>query len=116
MPRFRLLCLGVALASSGCAGNRALSPAHPLAVSDAAASVPGCPDWSDTRTNAGEATSANYGCATMTNLAEMIADPQDLLHGRTSPVYDADAAVRTVRAARSGASAGAAPAAPKGGQ
>lgn len=46
------------------------------------ASVPGCPDWSArSDVNLGNATSTNYGCATNSNLASMVANPEHLLHG-----------------------------------
>lgn len=48
------------------------------------ASVPGCPDWSaKADANPANATSTNYGCATNTNLAAMVADPMDLVRGAT---------------------------------
>ena len=44
--------------------------------------VPGCPDWSEHVTEHGNnSTSPNFGCAVNGNLAAMIADPQQLLHG-----------------------------------
>lgn len=47
------------------------------------ASVPGCPDWSDkSDASLGNGISAGYGCATNSNLAAMVADPEDLLKGR----------------------------------
>jgi len=54
-----------------------------VVVSQATATVSGCPDWAegDVPASAG-ATSRNFGCATKTNLAAMIADPEDLTHGR----------------------------------
>lgn len=46
------------------------------------ATVPGCPDWSArSDVNLGNATSTNYGCATNSNLASMVANPEHLLHG-----------------------------------
>jgi pilus assembly protein CpaD len=51
-------------------------------VSRSTASVPGCPDWRG-QSKAGS-TSANYGCATNSNLAAMIADPNDLVLGQTT--------------------------------
>ncbi|MEJ2408640.1 MAG: CpaD family pilus assembly protein [Novosphingobium sp.] len=49
------------------------------------ASVPGCPDWS-TRSdfNPNNGLSSNYGCATNSNLAAMVANPEDLLRGADS--------------------------------
>lgn len=54
-----------------------------IVVSRAVAHVPGCPDWgqrSDGNFQGG--LSSNYGCATNGNLAAMIANPEDLVHGR----------------------------------
>ena len=48
------------------------------------ASVPGCPEWSDPGIDSPVRTGANYGCAINTNLAAMIANPDDLVHGRES--------------------------------
>ena len=52
-------------------------------VSRSSASVPGCPIWEDEMVGAPERTSTNYGCATNSNLAAMIADPNDLVLGQT---------------------------------
>jgi len=51
-------------------------------VSRATASVPGCPIWEDEPVGAPERTASNYGCATNSNLASMIADPNDLVLGQ----------------------------------
>lgn len=70
-------------------------------VARAHASVPGCPLWEDELVGAPERASTNYGCATQSNLARMIADPNDLVLG-TSPhdVTDPDEASRIMRAYR----------------
>jgi len=52
-------------------------------VSRTRASVPGCPIWEDQTVGAPETTSTNFGCATNSNLASMIADPDDLVRGQT---------------------------------
>lgn len=53
-----------------------------VVVTRTTASVPGCPDWSaKSDTNLGNGTSTNYGCATNSNLAAMVADPEHLLRG-----------------------------------
>ena len=54
-----------------------------VVVSRSTASVPGCPIWEDELVGAPERTSTNYGCATNSNLAAMIADPNDLVLGQT---------------------------------
>ncbi|MEM7703757.1 MAG: CpaD family pilus assembly protein [Pseudomonadota bacterium] len=47
------------------------------------AEVPGCPDWSaKSDMNYLNATSPGYGCAINSNVAAMVADPQDLLEGK----------------------------------
>lgn len=52
-------------------------------VSRSEASVPGCPNWSETgETGARVTTSSNYGCAVNSNLASMVADPNDLVLGQ----------------------------------
>ena len=55
-----------------------------LILRRASASVPGCPDWSRNAENdmvGGNST--NYGCATNSNLAAMIANPEDLVRGQS---------------------------------
>ena len=48
------------------------------------ASVPGCPDWSaKSDMNYGNATYPGYGCAVNSNIAAMMANPQDLLEGQS---------------------------------
>jgi len=56
-----------------------------VVASRTSASVPGCPDWSPEDNGAAprQNTSSNYGCATNANLATMIADPNDLVRGRS---------------------------------
>ncbi len=66
-----------------------------VVVSRMRAGVPGCPDWSRNASNEFDAnTSSNYGCATNTNLAAMIARPGDLVRG-ADPDALADPAVNT---------------------
>lgn len=56
-----------------------------VVISRSTARVPGCPDWKDKgENNHHGGSSTNYGCATAGNLAAMVADPQDLIEGRTS--------------------------------
>lgn len=52
-------------------------------VSRTRASVPYCPNWSvPAQPNHQNRTMSNYGCAVNSNLAAMVANPQDLVHGR----------------------------------
>ncbi len=54
-----------------------------VVITRSKASVPGCPDWSaKADSNYRNATSPGFGCANNSNLAAMIADPQDLIEGK----------------------------------
>lgn len=58
--------------------------------------VPGCPNWaSNSDFNPANGLSSNYGCATNSNLAAMVANPEDLLHGATN---DTGVSVRSAKA------------------
>jgi pilus assembly protein CpaD len=53
-----------------------------IIITRAKATVPHCPDWSaQSDVNLKNATSSNYGCATNSNLAAMVANPDHLLKG-----------------------------------
>jgi pilus assembly protein CpaD len=59
--------------------------------------VPGCPNWNEPSIDWDNKTSSNFGCAVNSNLAAMIANPEDLLHGREGDgVADAITAARAV--------------------
>ena len=54
-----------------------------VVVARTTASVPSCPNWSrPSASNLDNAQSSNFGCAVNSNLAAMIANPQDLVSGR----------------------------------
>jgi len=65
------------------------------------ASVPGCPTWTDPGIESPLRLSTNYGCAHNSNLASMIANPDDLVRGREASgdgaVVVAGRAIRTYR-------------------
>ena len=67
------------------------------------AEVPNCPNWSrPAAPDFANRSMPNYGCAVNSNLAAMIADPEDLVHGRESvAVTDTTAATRAVDLYRS---------------
>jgi pilus assembly protein CpaD len=71
-------------------------------VSRTRASVPGCPNWSvPSQPNIENASMSNYGCAVNANLAAMVANPEDLVHGREgSGVGDARTATKAVETYR----------------
>ena len=54
-----------------------------VVVSRTRASVPGCPNWSEASSpNFDNKSMSNFGCGVNANLAAMIANPEDLVHGR----------------------------------
>jgi pilus assembly protein CpaD len=60
-----------------------------VVVTRMTASVPNCPDYSRLPPDFEASTSSNYGCATNSNLAAMVADPADLVRGEPgSPTSD----------------------------
>lgn len=69
-----------------------------VVLSRTTASVPNCPNWERTGLSA---TSANYGCAMNSNLAAMVADPNDLVLGQTGTgTADPAATSRAIRSYR----------------
>lgn len=56
-----------------------------IVVSRASAVVEGCPNWDDPIVGRTRPGAPNYGCATNSALAQMIADPNDLVRGRSAP-------------------------------
>ena len=60
--------------------------------------VPNCPNWSrPSQPDWNNQSMSNYGCSVNSNLAAMIADPEDLIHGReSSGVTDSVTATRAV--------------------
>jgi pilus assembly protein CpaD len=72
------------------------------------ATVPGCPNWSQaSQPDWDNKTMSNFGCGVNSNLAAMVADPEDLLHGREgSAATDARTASRAVGVYRTKAPTG----------
>lgn len=70
-----------------------------IVVSRTTASVPGCPDFRfASAPGAPVSTPPNFGCAINSNLAAMVADPNDLVLGQpATPGGDAAAANKAVR-------------------
>ena len=69
-----------------------------VVVSRRRAHVPGCPNWSvPAQPNHENRSMSNYGCSVNSNLAAMVADPVDLIHGREgSGVGDTTTAAKAV--------------------
>jgi pilus assembly protein CpaD len=77
-----------------------------VVVSRAVAYVPNCPNWAAQR--GPSSTSSNYGCAVNSNLAAMIADPNDLVLGQSGSVTgDANTSSKAIRLYRQTAPSGA---------
>lgn len=72
-----------------------------IVASRSVAFVPGCPNWQDRHEIVQRTTSSNFGCATNSNLAAMVANPDDLVAGRqgsvTSSAATAGRAIRVYR-------------------
>ena len=74
-------------------------------VSRTTASVPNCPNYDAKR--GPSSTSSNYGCAVNSNLAAMIADPNDLVLGQVGSVYgDSIVSTKAIRVYRETAPTG----------
>ncbi len=60
-----------------------------VVISRSTATVPGCPDWSDSsQMDFQGGTSRNYGCGVNSTMAAMIADPEDLVRGQAEGDFD----------------------------
>ena len=79
-----------------------------VVVSRTRAEVLGCPDWSvRSQPNFENRQMSNFGCGVNSNIAAMVADPQDLFHGREgSGVGDATTAAKAVNLYRRSAPTG----------
>jgi pilus assembly protein CpaD len=67
-------------------------------VSRTRATVPGCPNWSvPAQPNFNNRSMSNFGCGVNSNLAAMVANPEDLIHGREgSGVGDTQTSTKAV--------------------
>jgi pilus assembly protein CpaD len=80
-----------------------------VVVSRRRAEVPGCPNWSyPSNPNLENRTMSNFGCGVNSNIAAMVADPVDLIHGREgSAAIDAATAAKAVQYYRNAPPSGA---------
>lgn len=73
-----------------------------VVVSRRRAEVPHCPNWSlPSQPNYDNRNMSNFGCGVNTNIAAMIANPEDLIHGREAGTTDVDSAAKAVLLYRS---------------
>jgi pilus assembly protein CpaD len=79
-----------------------------VVVSRRRAEVPHCPNWSlPAQPNYDTRNMSNYGCGVNTNIAAMVANPEDLIHGREGAgTGDVRAAGKAVQCYRSEAPSG----------
>lgn len=79
-----------------------------VVVSRTIATVPSCPDFSrDGSTDFAANTTSNHGCAINSNLAAMVARPEDLVRGRPgAETSDPATGTRAIQALRRGAGSG----------
>ncbi|MEL6238217.1 MAG: CpaD family pilus assembly protein [Pseudomonadota bacterium] len=82
-----------------------------VVITRSSAEVPGCPDWSKkSDMNYLNATSPGYGCAVNSNLAAMVANPEDLLEGQKGDgetvIATGNKAIQTYREAEPTGAAG----------
>ena len=73
-----------------------------VVVTRTRATVPNCPNWSvPSQPNLENASMSNFGCSVNANLAAMVANPEDLVHGRDGGgVGDAETATKAVETYR----------------
>ncbi len=91
-----------------------ITAGHPAAgtlrvvVSRAVAHVDGCPDWRHANAEYAGGTASNFGCASETNLAAMIANPEDLVVGQDgNRTADAMLSVKAIKTYRDATTTGA---------
>lgn len=75
---------GILLTDAAPVSGSELQPGQArVAITRSRATVPGCPDWSATSdASLGNGISPGYGCANNSNLAAMVANPEDLIKGQ----------------------------------
>ena len=78
-----------------------------VVLSRSTATVPNCPNWDRaSQPEYAASTASNYGCASNSNLAAMIADPADLVHGREINGNDPLTITRAIKSYRDAANTG----------
>jgi pilus assembly protein CpaD len=78
-----------------------------VVVTRSEASVPSCPNWKNqSDTNFNSYTHPNYGCAINSNLAAMVADPEDLISGKEAGANETGSGNRAINTYRNKTSGG----------
>ena len=97
-----VLILGALLAASAGQAKENFgleSPNQPV-VTPGSARVPNCPNWTTSNLDSAALNDSNYGCAINSNLAAMVADPMDLIHGKADLTTDTENNARAIKAWR----------------
>jgi len=95
--------MGAATVEIEQAGDNVDANAVAVGVSRYVATGPKCPDWNDKDPQGFSNTpTSNFGCATITNLGAMVANPADLLRGAQPGPADAEFVARGVQRYRNG--------------
>jgi len=69
-----------------------------IVVSRTTAAVPGCPNWErPSQPEFAASTMSNYGCAVNSNLALMVANPEDLVRGQEARGSDARSVTKAIK-------------------
>ncbi len=115
--RFGMLVTAGAPATQGMVGPGAVR----VVVARRRAEVPGCPNWSrPAAPDFANRSMSNYGCAVNTNIAAMVANPEDLLHGRegagVTDTWIASRAIEMYRSTPPSGAKGLQDVSPKGGK
>jgi pilus assembly protein CpaD len=80
--------------------NSGLESINQPVVTPDRAIVPDCPNWKSGGRDSASLTDSNYGCAVNSNLAAMVADPMDLIRGKSSDAPEALISHRAIKAWR----------------
>lgn len=93
------LALGALLAAGSAEArhNFGLESTNQPVVTPDRAVVPDCPNWRSAGLDSAALTDSNFGCAVNSNLAAMIADPMDLIRGKSSDLPDALISHRAIK-------------------
>lgn len=98
MKKETIAALLVTALLGGCASD--FRPDHKEAIVDVDAGkviLPDCHDWThNASVNSDNSINSNYGCANATNAALMIADPIDMVEGRSDSTPDLQSDVRAI--------------------
>lgn len=86
--------------SAGAENNFGVESANQPVVTADRAFVPNCPNWKSSGRDSAAMTDTNYGCAVNSNLAAMVADPLDLVRGKSGDLTDTPVVFRAIKAWR----------------